>query len=190
MGPDFDSKRLFLLHRIAGVLLTVLASLALVAELNNIHWANDVWRIGLLILGVVVLLCLYALRPLEECLSVWAGPRQRDWTIIGLILAVAGTVEIVLAHQTAMTAFTIVGSTGILMIGFFLMTIARHRLSYLIPVLRRYEILGATVVMSGTIRVLSFALDIEAGQWLWSLILLGGGLQLCFWPVESFKDSQ
>jgi len=165
-----------LTHRVEGVLLLVIAVLAIARNVFGTAWASIAWPGLVLVAGLLLLLAIYPTHPVGDWPLIWRDPQQRQHTIIALALIAAGTAEF---FRSSPAGLGLVWPGAFVLIGVLFLTHAQHGTGQAVErAVRRHRFLGATLILAGLIAA-SAAWTSNAGlAVLWPAVLLAATVQL------------
>jgi len=165
-----------LAHRVEGVLLLVIAVLAIAGNAFGIAWASVAWPVLVLMAGLLLLLAIYPTHPVGDWLLIWRDPQQRQHTTIALALIAAGTAEF---FRSSSSGLGWIWPGALLLIGVLFLTHPQHGTGQAVQkAVRRHRFLGATLILAGLIAA-SAAWTSNAGlAVLWPAVLLAATVQL------------
>ena len=165
-----------LAHRVEGVLLLVIAVLAIAGNVFETAWASIAWPVLVLMAGLLLLLAIYPTHPLGDWPLIWRDPQQRQHTIIALALIAAGTAEL---FRSSPGGLGWVWPGALALIGILFLTHAQHGTGQAVErAVRRHRFLGATLILAGLSAAVAAWTSNAALAVLWPVVLLAAAAQL------------
>jgi len=187
--PDELRRASDLAHRVEGVLLLVIAVLAIAGNVFGIIWASTAWPVLVLMAGLLLLLAIYPTHPVGDWLLIWRDPQQRQHTIIALALIAAGTAEF---FRSSPAGLGLVWPGAFVLIGVLFLTHAQHGTGQAVQkAVRRHRYLGATLILAGLIAAVAAWTSNAALAVLWPVVLLAAAVQLLVYrePAGAYETA-
>lgn len=172
--PDELRRASNLAHRVEGVLLLVIAVLAIAGNVFGTAWPSIAWPVLVLMAGLLLLLAIYPTHPVGDWPLIWHDPQQRQHTTIALALIAAGTAEF---FRSSSSALGWVRPGALALIGVLFVTHAQHGTGEAVQeAARRHRFLGVTLILAGLIAA-AWTSNIALAV-LWPVPLLAAAVQL------------
>lgn len=174
--PDELRRASDLAHRVEGVLLLMIAVLAIAGNVFGTAWPSIAWRVLVLMAGLLLFLAIYPTHPVGDWPLIWRDPQQRQHTTIALTLLAAGTAEL---FRSSPGGLGWVWPGALALIGVLFLTHAQHGTGQAVRrAVRRHRFLGATLILAGLIAAAAVWASNASLAVLWPAVLLAAALQL------------
>ena len=185
--PDELRRASDLGHRIEGILLLVVAVLAIAGNVFAIVWASTAWPVLVVTAGLLLLIAIYPRHPVGDWSLIWGEPQQRQHTMIAVAL-VAGGIAVLLKPR--LPGLGVVWPGALVLAGILFLTHAQHGTGEAVrKAVRRHRILGATLILAGLIAASAVWTSNAALAELWPVVLLVAALQLLLYrePAGAYE---
>lgn len=162
-------------HLIEGLVLALIAVLALVGRLTQIAWAHSAWPIVAILAGLVLLLMLYPRHPIADWPAIWRDAQQREHTIMALLILAAGLAQ----SLSTGGILRYVWPGSVLAVGYIFLAHKQHgQGEAVVRATLIHRILGATLILASGLAALDLISPGAVFSILWPLALLAAALQL------------
>ena len=185
--PDELRRASDLGHRIEGILLLVVAVLAIAGNVFAIVWASTAWPVPVVTAGLLLLIAIYPRHPVGDWSLIWGEPQQRQHTMIAVAL-VAGGIAVLLKPR--LPGLGVVWPGALVLAGILFLTHAQRGTGEAVrKAVRRHRILGATLILAGLIAASAVWTSNAALAELWPVVLLVAALQLLLYrePAGAYE---
>jgi hypothetical protein len=175
-SPEENRRLSNLGHLVEGAIFALVSIMAFVGWLGVAAWADGVWRGAAILAGLSLLAALYASHPRADWPLVWGDAQQKQHTLIAGLVMLGGAVDLISQPGSALRY---VWPGALLLVGFLFLIHKQHGTSEAAArAVRRHQILGMTIMLSGFLRALQIFTEVNVFGLLWPAALFLAAVQL------------